>query len=165
MNSREPLDRLVGAGRLQLELGAGVAEGGRPGVELVDAALAQRVLGLEPQQRVHLAQRVGDRRARGLDQRAAGVLAVDEAALDEEVPGSLRAVRIDALQRRPVGREGQLAELLRLVDDQLVDADLLDASACRRGAPFSASSFSAELLLHRLDALAGDAVVVVGARA
>ena len=60
---REALDRLVGAGRLQFEFGAGVAEGGGPGVELVDAALAQRLLVLEAQEREHLPERVRDRRA------------------------------------------------------------------------------------------------------
>ena len=55
-NSAEALDRLVSAGGLQFEFGAGVAEGGCPGIELVDAALAQRVLGLEAQQGVHLAR-------------------------------------------------------------------------------------------------------------
>ena len=43
----EPFDRLVGAGRLQLEFGAGVAEGVGPGVELVHAALAQQALVLD----------------------------------------------------------------------------------------------------------------------
>ena len=116
--------RLVGAARLQFQLGAGVAEGGRPGVELMHAALAQRLRRLEAQQRVHLAQRVGDRRARGLDQRAAGPLAVEVARLDEQVPGPLRAVRIDALQVHLVGGEAELPEFLRLIDDDLVDADL-----------------------------------------
>ena len=97
--------RLVGAARLQLQFGAGVAEGGRPGVELMHAALPQRLRRLEPQQRVHLAQRVGDRRARGLDQRTAGPLAVEVARLDEQVPGPLRAVRIDAFQVHLVGGE------------------------------------------------------------
>src|SRR5271166_2053043 len=54
---REALDRLVAAGGLQLELGAGVAESGRPGVELVNAALVQQALVLEPRQRAQLADR------------------------------------------------------------------------------------------------------------
>ena len=156
--------RLVGAARLQLQLGAGVAEGRRPGVELVHAALAQRLRRLEPQQRVHLAERVGDRRARGLDQRAAGPLAIEVARLHEQVPGPLRAVRIDALQVDLVGGEAEFAEFLRLIDDDLVDADLFQrhhvvAPALQRLQPL------AELLLHRLEALAGDAVVVIVARA
>ena len=155
--------RLVGAARLQLELGAGVAEGRGPGVELVHAALAQRLRRLEAQQRVHLAQRVGDRRARGLDQRAAGPLAVEVARLHEQVPGALRAVRIDALQVHLVGGEAELAEFLRLVDDDLVDADLFQrhhvvAPALQR------RQLLGQLLLHRLEALAGDAVAVVGAQ-
>jgi N12 class adenine-specific DNA methylase len=45
----EPFDRFVGAGGLQFEFRAGVAEGRRPGVELVHAAFAQRALVLESQ--------------------------------------------------------------------------------------------------------------------
>ena len=101
----ETLDRLVGAGRLQLQLRARVAEGARPGVELVDAALAQQALVLVANEREHLAHRVGDRRARGLDQRAARVDGLDEAALDVEVPRSLRTIRIDTLQCRAISRK------------------------------------------------------------
>jgi len=46
--------------------------------------------------------------------------------LDEEVPGALRAVWVDALERRLIGRERKLSELLHLVDDELIDADLVD---------------------------------------
>ena len=56
--------RLVGTARLQLQLRAGVAESRRPGVELMHAPLPQRLRRLEPQQRIHLAQGVGDRRSR-----------------------------------------------------------------------------------------------------
>ena len=48
----------------------GVAESRRPGVELVHAPLPQCLRRLEPQQGVHLAECVGDRRAQCLDQRA-----------------------------------------------------------------------------------------------
>ena len=123
---REARDRLVLAGGLQFELGRGVAEGRGPGVELVQAALEQRRVADQPLHREHLAERVGDRRAGGEHERPARVLRLDEAGLHIEVPGALRAVRIDALQRRHVGGEGELAELLRLVDDDLVDADLGD---------------------------------------
>jgi hypothetical protein len=79
----------------------------------VHAARAQRPRRLEAQQRVELAQRVGDRRARGLDQRPPGPLAFDKARLDEQVPGALRAVRIDPLQVRLVGDEAELAEFMQ----------------------------------------------------
>ena len=60
-----------------------------------------------------------------------------------------------------VGGEGEFAELLRLVHDDLVDADLLDrhhvvAAILDRFQPVG------EALAHRLDALARRAVVVVG---
>ena len=103
----------------------------------------QRLGRLEPQQGEHLAERVGDRRARGLDQRAAGVLGLDEARFHKQVPGALRAVRIDALQGRAVGGEGELAELLRFIDDDLIDADLCDRQHVVACASRSASSRSA----------------------
>ena len=92
----------------------------------MDAALEECLRRLEAQQRVHLPQCIGDRRSRGLDERPARVLLVDEARLDVKVPGALRALRIDALQVDAVRGEGELAELLGLVHDDLVDADFLD---------------------------------------
>jgi hypothetical protein len=81
-----------------------------------------------------------------------GILRLDEAGFDIEVPGALRAVRIDALQRRHVGGEGELAELLRLVDDDLVDADfrMVSRSSLRVE---SASSRSLQTLLQPLERL------------
>ncbi len=113
--------------------------------------------------REHLAERVGDRRAGGEHQRPAGVLCRDEAGLYIEVPGALRAVGIDALQRRHVGGEGQLAELLRLVDNDLVDADLGDGQEVvlaggERLEPFLQS------LLQPLEPLARDPVVALDFR-
>ena len=159
---RKARHRLVFAGGLQLELGRRVAEGGGPGVELVQAALAQRRVVHQPLHGEHLAERVGDRRAGSEHERAAGVLRLDEAGLHVEVPGALRAVRIDALQRRHVGGEGELPELLRLVDDDLVDADLRDGEQVvlarrERLQPLL------ESLLQPLEPLAGDAVVALDA--
>jgi hypothetical protein len=122
----EARDWAVFAGRLHLELGRGIAEGRGPGVELVEAALFERGAIHQALHGEHLAERVGDRRARGEHERAARVLGLDEAGLHVEVPGPLRAVRIDAAQARHVGGEGEFSELLRLVDDDLVDADLRD---------------------------------------
>ena len=70
-NSREARDRPVFAGGLKLELGRGVAEGRGPGVEFVQAALRQRSVIHQSLHGEHFAERVGDRRARGEDQRAA----------------------------------------------------------------------------------------------
>ena len=123
----EPGDGLVEAGGLKFEFGPRLPEIGRPGVEFLNAALLQCVRLDEPLEGEELGERIGDRGAGRGDQRAAGVpRRVDVAGLDIEVPGPLRSVRIDALQRRLVGRERQLAELLHLVDDELVDADLGD---------------------------------------
>ena len=74
----------------------------------------------------------------------------------------MRAIRIDALQRRLVGGEGKLAELLHLVDDQLVDADLGD-----RQHVVLARLQPVEVLFepfpHPLDALAREPVGAVDA--
>ena len=74
----EALDRFVGSRRLQFELGACVAKRGCPGIELVDAPRAQRFRSLEAEQGVHLAQRVGDGRAGGLDECAARLVPLNE---------------------------------------------------------------------------------------
>ncbi len=149
----EPGDGLVEAGGLQLELGPCLAETRRPGVELLDAALGESVRLDEALEREELGERIRDRRAGGRDQRPAGVHGhVDEADLDVEVPGPLRAVRIDALQGRLVGRERELPELLHLVDDQLVDAELGDRDhvVLARLQPLE---ILLEPFLHALDAL------------
>lgn len=92
----------------------------------MQAALRERLVTEIALHREHLAERVGDRRAGGEHECPAGVLGFDEARLHIEVPGALRAVRIDTLQGAHIGREIELAKLLRLVDDDLVDADLGD---------------------------------------
>ena len=74
----------------------------------------------------------------------------------------MRPVRIDTLQVNPVGRKAELAELLRLIDDQLIDADLLDRQHVV--APgLQGLKALLQLLLHGLDALARRAVIGVGA--
>jgi hypothetical protein len=112
------------ARRLKLELGRRVAKGGSPGVKLVQATLAQRRVVHQPLHGKHFAERIGDRRAGGKHERAAGVFRVNKTGLHTEIPGSLRSVRVDAAQARHVRGEGELPKLLRLVDDDLVDADL-----------------------------------------
>ena len=153
-------DRLVLAVGLQFELGRRVAERARPGVEFVQAALPQ---GLEAEQalhREHLAERIGDRGAGSEHQRAAWISGFDEARLHVEVPGALRAIGIDALQRRHVGRKRQFAEFLRLIDDDLIDADLGDGEEIvlpgrKRLQPFLHS------LLQPFEPFARDAVVAL----
>ncbi|UZO99246.1 Hypothetical protein RMHFA_05569 (plasmid) [Roseomonas mucosa] len=156
----EARHRLVEAGGLQFQLGAGIAEIGRPGVELLDATLLQHLRLHEALQGEHLAQGVGDGRARGQHQRPARIDGRHEARLHEQVPGPLRAVRGDALEAAHVGGEGQLAELLRLVGDQLVHAHLGDGQHVVLGAG-QAFQLLLHALLHALDALAGDAVLTV----
>jgi len=80
----------------------------------------------EPLQRIHLAERVGDGRARRQDQFAPGIDVGKVSALDEQIPCPLRAGGIDALEVAQIGRESEFAELLGLVDQNLVDADLAD---------------------------------------
>ena len=159
----EPGDGLVEAGGLKLEFGPRLPEIGRPGVEFLNAALLQGVRLDEPLEGEELGERIGDRGAGRGDQRPAGVpRRVDVAGLDVEVPGPLRSVRIDALQRRLVGRKRQLAELLHLVDDQLVDADLGDGQHVVL-ARFEPLEVLLQTLLHPLDALAREPVRPVDA--
>ena len=102
----ESRDRLVEAGRLELELGPRFPETGRPGVELVDVAILKRVRLDEALHGEEFGERIGDRRPRGRDQRAARIVGrVDEPDFHVEVPSPLRAFRIDAFQRRLVGGE------------------------------------------------------------
>ncbi len=159
---REAFDRLVIAGGLQLQLGARVAKGAGPRVELVDAAIPQQPLVLVAYKREHFAHRVGDRRSRSLDQRAARIDGLDEAAFYVEVPGALRTIRVHALQRRPVGRKCQLPEFLRLIDDDLIDAELLDSQHVIT-ALAERFQLLGQFLLHRFEPLAGDAIVAIGA--
>ena len=150
---REARHRLVLAGGLQLEFGRGVAEGGRPGVELVQAALAQRRWSIS-RCRVNISPSVL-------------VIGVPEASTSAR-PGFFVSTKRDftnrsqarcepfgstPCKRRHVGGEGELAELLRLVDDDLVDADLRDREQVvlarrERLQPLLVA------LLHALDALA-----------
>ena len=154
----EAAHRLVFARWLQLQLRRGVAEGRRPGVEFVQPALQQRRVAEEALHREHLAERIGDRRAGGEDERPARVFGLDEAGFDIEVPGALRAVRIDALERRHVGGEAEFAELLRLVDDDLVDAHFGDGEQIVLAGGQRLQAFL-EPLLQAFEALARHAVV------
>ena len=86
----ESRDRLVEAGRLKLELGPRLPEIGRPGVELLDAALL-RASGWTKRCTVKSsASELVIGVPGGGDQRPSGVFrGVDEPGLDVEVPGAL----------------------------------------------------------------------------
>ena len=108
----------------------------------------------------HLAERVGDRRAGGEHQRAAGVLRFEEPGLYKQIPCALRAVGIDALQRAHVGGEAELAEFLRLIDDNLVDADFRDGEQIVLAGSQRCQTLL-QPLLQPFEPLARDAVVAV----
>ena len=104
---------------MELEFGPCFAEIGRPGVELLDAALRKGVRLDEALHGEEFGERIGDRRPRGRDQRSSRILCrVDEPDFHVEVPGPLGTFRVDAFQRRLVGGEREFAELLHFVDDQ-----------------------------------------------
>ena len=103
----EPGDRLVEAGRLKLELGPRFPETGRPGVELLDAALLQARRGWTKRCTVKSSASelvIGVPEA-AISARPGLLRRVDEADFHVEVPSPLRAFRIDAFQRRLVGGE------------------------------------------------------------
>ena len=83
-----------------------------------------------------------------------------KAGFDVEIPGALRPIGIDALQRRHVGGEGKLSELLRLVDDDLVDADLGDGQQVVLASGESLQTLL-QTFLEPLEALARDAILAV----
>ncbi len=156
----EARHRLVFAGWLQFEFSRDVAEGRSPGVELVQAALKQRFVTEIALHREHLAKRIGDRRAGGQHECPARILRLHEPGFDIKVPGPLGAVRIDTLERRHVGGEAKLPELLGFIDDDLVDTDLGNGEQVvltgrQRLQPIL------EPLLQPLKALARDAVVAL----
>ncbi len=129
----------------------------------MEATLLQRLDAEEALHREHFAERVGDRGARGQHQRTAGVLGFNEAGLDVEVPRPLRARRIDPLQARHVGGKGELAELLGLVDDDLIDTELGNGQKIvlarrERFEPFL------ESLFQPLEPFARDAIVAFDLR-
>ena len=102
------------------------AEGGGPGVEVVDAP-APHPLGVEvPLHRVHFDHRVADRRAGGEGHPVAGVLLVQIAGLHEEVERSFAAAGLDAGDALHLRRRFQVLVVLRLVDEHVVDAEFIE---------------------------------------
>ena len=76
--------------------------------------------------RVHLDHRVGDRRAGGEGDAVAGVLLAQVAGLHVEVEGPLAAAGLDAGDALHLGRRFQVLEVMRLVDEDVIDAQLVE---------------------------------------
>ena len=73
--------------------------------------------------------RVADRRAGGEGDAVAGVLVVQVAALHVEVEGPLAAAGLDAGDAVHLGRRLQVLEVVGLVDEQVVHAQLVEHQA------------------------------------
>ena len=80
----------------------------------------------EPLHRVHLDHRVGDRRAGGKRHAVAGVLLVQVAGFHVEVEGTLAAAGLDAGDALHLGRRLQVLEVMRLVDEDVIDAKFVE---------------------------------------
>ncbi|KPH87828.1 hypothetical protein GLUCOINTEAF2_0204067 [Komagataeibacter intermedius AF2] len=123
----------------------------------MQVALLQRLKIHIAADRPHFGERIGDRGAGRHDQRTFRIFCRQVARLHEEIPGPLRAVRIDPLEVGLVGCKTQLPELLRFIDEDLVDADL---SQMHKIVLSSGKAFQLRLhlLLHALDPLAREAI-------
>ncbi len=106
----------------------------------------------------HLAERIGDRSTRSQYKRPTWILRLNKAGFDEQIPGALRTVGIDALQSRHVRRKGEFSKLLRFIDDDLVDADLGDGEEIVLAGGECFKPFL-QALLQAFQPLARDAVV------
>ena len=102
------------------------AERGGPGVEMLDAAASESLGIEEPLHRVHLDHRVGDRRAGGERHAVAGMLLVEIAGFHVEVEGPLAAAGLDAGDALHLGRRLQVLEIMRLVDEDVIDAQFVE---------------------------------------
>ena len=76
--------------------------------------------------RVQLDHGVGDRRAGGERDAVAGMLAVQVAGFHAEVEGTLAAAGLDAGDALHLGRRLQVLEIMRLVDEDMIDAQLVE---------------------------------------
>ena len=102
------------------------AEGGRPGVEMLQAP-ALEPLGVEESlHRVHLDHGVGNRRAGGKGHPVAGVLLVQVTRFHVHVERPLGAAGLDAGDALHLGRRLQVLEIMRLVDEDVIDAELVE---------------------------------------
>ena len=93
---------------------------------MVDAAAPQPLGVEEALHGVHLHHRVGNRRAGGERHAVAGVTLVQVAGLHVEVEGALGAAGLDAGDAVHLGRRLQVLEVVGLVDEQVIDAQLVE---------------------------------------
>ena len=88
---------------------------------------ARKALGVEePLHRVHLHHRVGNRRAGGERHPVAGVLLVEVTGFHVHVEGSLGAAGLDAGDAVHLGGRLQILEIMRLVDENVIDAEFVE---------------------------------------
>ena len=102
------------------------AEGGRPGVEMLQPAALQPLGVEESLHRVHFDHRVGNRRAGGEGDAVAGVLLAQVAGFHVHVEGPLGAAGLDAGDALHLGRRLQVLEIMRLVDEDVIDAEFVE---------------------------------------
>ena len=103
-----------------------LAEGGGPAVEMLDAAALQPLRVEEALHRVELDHRVGNRRAGGEGHAVAGMLLAQVAGFHVEVEGPLAAAGLDAGDALHLGRRLQVLEIMGLVDEDVIDAQLVE---------------------------------------
>ena len=105
------------------------AEGGRPGVEMLQAT-ALEPLGVEESlHRVHFHHGVGDRRPGGERHAVAGMLLAEVTRLHVDVEGPLGAAGLNAGDAVHLGRRLQVLEIMRLVDEDVIDAQFVEHQA------------------------------------
>ena len=90
-------------------------------------ATALEALGVEESlHRVHLDHRVGNRRAGGERHAMAGMLLVEVARLHVHVESPLGAAGLDAGDALHFGRRLQVLEIMRLIDEDVIDAEFVE---------------------------------------
>ena len=92
---------------------------------MFDATALQSLRVEESLDRVHLDHRVGNRRAGGKGHAVAGMLLVQVAGFHVQVERPLRAAGLDAGDALHLGRRLQVLEIMRLVDEDMVDPELV----------------------------------------
>ena len=102
------------------------AEGGRPGVEMLQPPAPQSLGVEESLHRVHLDHRVGNRRAGGERHAMAGMLLVEVTGFHVHVEGPLAAAGLDAGDALHLGRRLQVLEIMGLVDEDVIDAEFVE---------------------------------------
>ena len=92
---------------------------------MLDAAALEPLGVEEALHRVHLDHGVGNRRAGGERHAVAGMLLTQIAGFHVEVEGPLAAAGLDAGDALHLGRRFQVLEIMRLVDEDMIDAQLV----------------------------------------